>query len=207
MFGTVAAGNVLLMQGNLSASTTRACLRLGRSQKTLTILNPSPLSTDEHPDWRDVDLVVANAGELEALTGEADPDAGATALLRHGALAVVVTLGPRGAVYRDAAHRIEVVAPSVTPRDTSGAGDVFCGVLAGLLARGRERGEALARATAAASLSVTRPGALASSPTAAEIAALSLPCPIRSLPRRQRSARRRPHRRGCRGYRRSEGVL
>ncbi len=64
--------------------------------------------------------------------------------------------------------------------DTSGAGDVFCGVLVGLMACGVARPEALARATAAASLSVTRRGALASCPTAAEIAALSSPSPSSS---------------------------
>ena len=177
-----APGDVLLLQGNLRPATTLLCLREGRRRGALTVLNPSPLWDDPWPDWRDVDLLVANAGELAALAGEGDPARGAAALLAAGVGAVAVTLGAAGALYRDAEAEIAIPAPPVAPRDASGAGDVFCGVLAGGLARGVARAEALARATAAASLSVTRPGALASCPTAAEIGALPLPEPIRRRP-------------------------
>jgi len=56
--------------------------------------------------------------------------------------------------------------------DTSGAGDVFCGVVAGLLALGESVERAARLAVQAASLAVTRPGTLASCPTSAEIMAL-----------------------------------
>nr|WP_280939043.1 PfkB family carbohydrate kinase [Methylobrevis pamukkalensis] len=56
--------------------------------------------------------------------------------------------------------------------DTSGAGDVLCGVLAGLIDRGHPPRAALELAVAAASLAVTRPGTLASCPSAEEIAGL-----------------------------------
>jgi ribokinase len=56
--------------------------------------------------------------------------------------------------------------------DTTGAGDTFVGVLAASLALGRPWEEGMARAVAAASLCVTRPGAQASIPTAAEVDAL-----------------------------------
>ncbi len=152
-------------------------LRKGRLAGALTVFNPSPLWHDERPDWRDIDLLVANAHEVATLSGEADPGLGAAALLRQGAGAVAVTLGARGLLYRTAETSLAIAAPSVEVLDTSGAGDVFCGVLVGLMACGVARPEALARATAAASLSVTRRGALASCPTAAEIAALSSPSP------------------------------
>ena len=173
----MARGDILLMQGNLSASATRVSLRKGRLAGALTVLNPSPLWHQERPDWRDIDLLVANAHEVARLSGEADPGLGAEALLRQGAGAVAVTLGARGLLYRTTETSIAIAAPAVEVLDTSGAGDVFCGVLVGLLASDVARPEALSRATMAASLSVTRRGALASCPTAAEIAALSSPSP------------------------------
>ncbi len=180
ILGGIAPGDILLLQGNLAASATRDCLHAGRRGGALTVLNPSPWPDGAAPDWRDVDLMVANRHEVAALAGRADPEEAAALLLASGVGAVAVTLGSAGIVLRDAAGRVTVAASTVAVRDTSGAGDVFCGVLVGLLARGTPRDDALARATAAASLSVTRPGALAACPTAAEIAALPLPKPIRS---------------------------
>ena len=176
----LAAGDLLVMQGNLTAAATRACLDEGRRRSALTILNPSPLWDDAGLPSHAIDLLVVNAGELEALSREADPARGAERLLAEGVGAVVVTLGARGVIHLDRSGRIDIAAPRVAVLDTSGAGDVFCGVLAGSIARGVERGEALALATAAASLSVTRPGALASCPSAAELAALPLPTCVRS---------------------------
>ena len=176
----LAPGDILLMQGNLSASATRVSLRKGRLAGALTVFNPSPLWHDERPDWRDIDLLVANAHEVAVLSGEADPGVAAAALLQEGAGAVAVTLGARGLHYRTPEASLAIEAPPVEVLDTSGAGDVFCGVLVGLMACGVARPEAMACATAAASLSVTRRGALASCPTAAEIAALSSPSPSSS---------------------------
>ena len=176
----LAPGDLLLLQGNLSLEATGACLAEGRRRGAVTMLNPSPLWDEGRPAWRGLDLLVANAGETAALTGEDEASAGATALISGGVGAVAVTLGARGVLYRDAGSAVVTAAPLVAVRDTSGAGDVFCGVLAGSLARGEDPHRALSRATAAASLSVTRPGALASCPSAAEIAAPPSSPPIRS---------------------------
>jgi len=56
--------------------------------------------------------------------------------------------------------------------DTTGAGDCVCGALAAGLDRGLPLPAAMAFANAAAALSVTRAGAAASMPTAAEVDAL-----------------------------------
>ena len=170
--GAIEGGDLVLMQGNLARAATLAVLHEARRLGALTVLNPSPLWDDGGPVWRDVDLLVANAGELRALTGEAEPSTGAAALVTAGAGAVAVTLGARGILYQDGDARHAIAAGPVAVLDTTGAGDVFCGVLVGLMAGGFERHDALARATAAASLSVTRAGALAAVPTAAELAAL-----------------------------------
>lgn len=176
----IAAGDILLMQGNMSPGATAGCLAAARRRSAVTVLNPSPLWHPRDPAWRDIDWLVANAGEVAALSGEDDPQRGAAVLRGHGVAAVIVTLGSRGAFLLDADGRVEVLAPEVTARDTAGAGDVFCGVFCAHLARGTAPGEGLAHAIAAASLSVTRTGALASCPTADELASLAAPPTHRS---------------------------
>jgi ribokinase len=56
--------------------------------------------------------------------------------------------------------------------DTTGAGDTFCGVLAALLLAGRPLAPAVGAAQRAAALAVSRPGAFAALPGAAELTAL-----------------------------------
>jgi ribokinase len=69
----------------------------------------------------------------------------------------VITRGSRGASYLGADERFDVPAPTVRPVDTTGAGDVFAGVLAAGWPDGYE--EALRRACAAGALSTLVPGA------------------------------------------------
>lgn len=178
----VREGDVLLLQGNLTLAATRAALAEGRRRGARTALNPSPLWDDAPRAWPDIDLLVANAGEAAALTGHADPFAAASALLAAGARAVAVTRGAGGVVLATAQGLVAVAAPRVEAVDTTGAGDVFCGVLVGWLARGVAFPAAIGPASAAASLAVTRPGALASCPSAAEMEALFPQTTERSAP-------------------------
>ena len=104
-------------------------------------------------------VLTPNRGELASLTGDDDVEAGARRLAALTGDPVVVTLGAQGAllvagdeVALVPAHRVEAV-------DTTGAGDTFTGVLASELARGAHPQVAVARASAAAALSVTARGA------------------------------------------------
>jgi ribokinase len=110
-------------------------------------------------------VLVPNEHELVQLTGAA---AGARTPAELVALArgivgpvVVVTLGARGAllVRRDGTSAVLQAPPLVTPVDSTGAGDCFCGALAQALARGEELGPAVRYAVTAAALSTTGPGA------------------------------------------------
>jgi HAMP domain-containing protein len=70
---------------------------------------------------------------------------------------LVITRGSRGASYLGEDERFDVSAPSVRAVDTTGAGDVFAGVLAAEWTAGHE--EALRRACAAGALATTVRGA------------------------------------------------
>lgn len=105
-----------------------------------------------------------NEHEAAALTGVTDPREAAAALLDQ-VPEVVVTLGAAGSLYAArGAALLTVPAPQVTAVDSTGAGDTFVGTLAVALGEGREMPEALAWASAAAALSVQRPGASSSMP-------------------------------------------
>jgi ribokinase len=118
-------------------------------------------------------ILTPNESEAALLTGHDDPAAAAAALVRSGAAAALVTAGANG-VFVAAGERLErIEAPAVMVHDTTGAGDTFSGVFAAGLARGWELHRAARWATAAASLSVTKPGARAGMPTASEIEAAS----------------------------------
>jgi bifunctional ADP-heptose synthase (sugar kinase/adenylyltransferase) len=84
----------------------------------------------------------------------------------------VITLSAVGAhVLTNGTHH-RLPAPEITAIDTTGAGDVFAGVMAAALDAGSDLGAATAWAIRAASLKVTRRGTIAGFPTAAEMAAL-----------------------------------
>jgi ribokinase len=70
---------------------------------------------------------------------------------------LVITRGSRGASYLGEDERFDVRTPAVEAVDTTGAGDVFAGVLAAGWRAGHE--DALRRACAAGALSTLVPGA------------------------------------------------
>ncbi|MBV9465677.1 MAG: hypothetical protein JO206_08490 [Solirubrobacterales bacterium] len=78
-------------------------------------------------------LVRANRAEAELMTGEADPERAARALLKAGARIAVVTLGADGAILRGE-RRADVPGLQVKVKSTIGAGDVLTGILLAKLA-------------------------------------------------------------------------
>jgi ribokinase len=74
------------------------------------------------------DLLLPNAAEASALTGEAGAEAAARALVAGGhAREVAVTLGAAGALWTDGTGvaRAPAAEPGVAVTDTTGAGDAF----------------------------------------------------------------------------------
>ncbi len=165
-------GDLLLLQGNLTAEVTRFCLEEARQRGAGTILNPAPVAFDCADLWPLVDIGIANEVEIRALGGDVDEEAAAEALCAQGAGCIIVTLGSRGALCMRAQVPTYIAAPRVEALDTSGAGDVLRGVFAAALILGLETPDGLRWAVAAASLSVTRKGTFASFPANAELGTL-----------------------------------
>jgi ribokinase len=124
------------------------------------ILNPAPARPLAPALGACRPILTPNEHEAAALSGEHTPEAAARALVRRTRAPVVVTLGAAGALVVDDTGTVTAVpAPIVDVVDTTGAGDAFSGVLATGLAARHPLVDAVAMATAAASRSVTAPGA------------------------------------------------
>ncbi len=156
------AGDVLLMQGNLSLEVTLAAARLA----PFVVLNTAPVRWDYSGLLPLCAVVVANAGEALEITGLRDPSEAARALAVGGV--GVVTLGAAGCVLA-APDPVVLPAERVPVVDTTGAGDVFCGVLAAGLVLGRSIGEAVAAGQRAAGIAVGRAGCYPAFPTRGEL--------------------------------------
>jgi ribokinase len=128
------------------------------------VLNPAPPRPLPRRLLDRVDVLVPNEWELTRLAdvepAARDPQALADLARSVTARDVVVTLGGRGAlVVPTSGPWTQVEPPHVTVRDTTGAGDCFCGGLAVALSEGEPLAEAARFAVTAAALSTTAAGA------------------------------------------------
>lgn len=166
----IAAASHLVVQLERPEALLREAMTFAREAGVTTVLTPAPARAGIDDLVALADVLVPNEGEAALLSGETDPERAAIALSRRAGI-VIVTLGPRGALVATGGEIVErVAAPRVAAVDTTGAGDAFTGVLIARLAAGDEIPAALAHASAAASVSVTRHGAASSMPTIDEIA-------------------------------------
>ncbi|MEA2010304.1 MAG: ribokinase [Actinomycetota bacterium] len=142
-----------------------AVLAAADASEGIVILNAAPATHLPATLLSSIDVLVVNRGELATLTGSGDP-------LSARSLPVpvtVVTLGDEGARIIRADTRESIAAIDVTPVDTTGAGDTFCGVLAAGLDEGLSLEVAVRRAVVAGSLAVTAIGARSGMPTLSEL--------------------------------------
>ena len=134
------------------------------------------------PALKYVTYFILNEIEGKAVTGETDPDRICKIMKeRYPNGTVVLTLGGDGAVYYDGSKKIAHGIYPVKAVDTTAAGDTFAGFFLATLAAGESPETALQRASKAAAIAVTRPGASDSIPTLDDVLSLDLgdPLPIK----------------------------
>lgn len=142
----IANSDVLLLQLEIPVATATAAARAAQSAGMIVILNASPSGGDEAELAqlaKLIDVLVVNETEAAQWVWP----------VPH----LVTTLGARGASYSGDGAELTVPTPVVDPVDTSGAGDVFAGVLAAGWSGDRDR--ALRRACAAGALATLVSGA------------------------------------------------
>ncbi|MEX2521110.1 MAG: PfkB family carbohydrate kinase, partial [Paracoccaceae bacterium] len=170
------AGELMLAQLELPPALVREAFAAQKAAGGATMLNAAPALAVPGDLFALSDYLVLNETELATYTDRAlKADAPASVVkaaaleLRRPGQKLIVTLGARGALAVDGRGALSIPARAAQARDTTGAGDCFCGALAARLAEGAALTDSLEFAAAAAAISVTRDGAAPSMPDRAEI--------------------------------------
>lgn len=161
----------LLVQLETPLATVKKAVEIAWKVGVRTILNPAPAPERPLPAalLRKVSILTPNEIEFAALTGRSIDTPGglkqAVGLATAVGEALIITEGRKGArVFTRGGDSYRVPAFKVKAVDTVAAGDAFSGALALALTEGRELEGAVRFASAAAAVSVTRPGAQPSLP-------------------------------------------
>lgn len=154
----------LLIQNetNLILETIALATELGIK----VVFNPAPMSDNiklEH--LRNLHTLIVNETEAAQLTGENNSDTALQVLKKQlPGSRLILTLGSRGAIFAHGAQQLQIDAHKMDVVDTTAAGDTFVGYLVAGYLQGHDAEQAMAFATAASALAVTRMGAQTSIP-------------------------------------------
>jgi len=162
-------GDILLLQNEINLLDY--IIDKAYSKKMYIILNPSPCNEKLLAcDLSKIDLFILNEIEGAQLSGENSIDKIPVALLRKYTNAkIVLTLGEAGSVYCDKDTCYKQASFQVHAIDTTAAGDTFTGYfIAGLIDKMPIKA-ILSRCAHAASIAVSRKGAVQSIPLLAEL--------------------------------------
>ncbi|QKO21845.1 ribokinase [Rhodoferax sp. BAB1] len=157
----------LMLQLEIPMDTVLAYARAAHAHGVKVVLNVAPAHPLPPELLQLVDILLVNEGELATLAGTQGSIA--QQLQRLAVPCVVVTLGSRGCCAKVNGALSTQAAFPITPVDSTGAGDTFCGVLVARLAQGHAMGDALRHASAAGALKCLKPGAQSGIPTAVEV--------------------------------------
>jgi ribokinase len=175
---TIRASRVFMTQLEVPLAVARRGLEIARSAGVTTVFNPAPAHALDESIYSLCDYITPNESEATMLTGVAvstidDARRAGDVLLKNGAGAALITLGEKGSLLHTRSESVHIGAVDAGPViDTTGAGDAYNGAFAFAIAAGRDPAEAGRFASAAAGISVTRPGTAASMPKLAEVEAL-----------------------------------
>lgn len=166
--------DIIIVQLEIPLDVVNYIILLGHLSYKTVILNPAPAQELKAETLKYVTYLTPNKSELETLTNipidsEKNLRLALEKITSYGVKNVIVTLGDKGAVlYRT--KKVEYI-PSykVDAVDTTGAGDCFNGVFAAGLAKRYKVIDAIKFATKAASICVTRKGAIKAMPSKKEI--------------------------------------
>ena len=171
-------GDVVLVQLECDLEAAVAALRGAERVGARAVLNASPVNA--HFPWGGpaVYAVIVNEHECREIFSESPDALAARPTAELGRILVerrishlVITQGAEPTLHVTPEGVSPVPVHPVEPRDTTGAGDTFAGVLAAALSGGQGWPEALRRANVAAALSTLGLGAQAAMPGRAAVEA------------------------------------
>ena len=165
-FSTIDA-KVILFDGH-EPHISPSLARSARQRNIITVLDAGSIHKGTEELAGLVDYLVCSERFGLDFSGETSEDKAAEKLSSYAAN-VIITLGDRGLVWKNREGSGHMKAYKVKTVDTTGAGDVFHGVLSACLAQKREWFDSLRYASAAGALCCTKTGARLGIPTKKEI--------------------------------------
>lgn len=148
-------GDVLVLQLEIPLPTVLAAIEAAREAGARVILNAAPSAALAGRQVPNVDLLIVNEGEADALGGPS---------LRESVAALAVTLGAAGSIVYEKDRETRIEARRVVAIDATAAGDALVGAAAYSLARGSSVVDAIRLGGAAGAAAVTKLGARPSLP-------------------------------------------
>jgi ribokinase len=167
----------LVLQHEVPEAANAVLVARARRRSSRIVLNAAPARRADIDRLCAIDVLVVNESEAATLATPLRWPVDAEGFARAATaacpqLAIVVTLGARGAFAFQDGARTSATPPAASIVDTTGAGDAFVGALAAALDRGAPLRDAIARAVAAGTLACTIRGAQPSMPGRDAIEAL-----------------------------------
>jgi ribokinase len=169
----IALADTLLLQFEVPMTTVIEAVRVANRAKVPVVLNPSPLREGFPWGKCELDTLIANAGEAEAIFGlrvDNLPNGLARwqrALARRCIQHVIITRSAKPTLCVSAAGYLKVPVLKVRPVDTVGAGDAFAGAFAARRGEGNDLISAIRYANCAGALATLKAGAQEAIPTRA----------------------------------------
>lgn len=149
----IVSADILLLNNEVPEEVNLRASEIAEANGVQIICNPAPARPMSNELTKRIDLFTPNEFEAEMLGAAAN---------------VVVTLGGDGCLVKSTGRHIPAASVKEVV-DTTGAGDVFNGVLATRLAEGKDLEAACAAANRAAAFSVTRRYVMPSIPHRSDI--------------------------------------
>ncbi|MFW6138029.1 MAG: carbohydrate kinase family protein, partial [Spirochaetota bacterium] len=181
----------LSFTGEPLRATTRKAIQIARSAGKIVSFDPNlrPSLWENLRHAREemengleyADVVKLTEEETEFITGTSKLSRGTDMLLKFGPRMIVVTRGSRSCYFNNGMEAFEVPAYSVTPEDTTGAGDAFVGGMLlkitqriktdrSVFTMDKQEAEGIVRfAHACGAIIVTRKGVIPALPTIQEV--------------------------------------
>lgn len=170
IFQTIREPSLVVLQNEIPCAHSIIDQAFDRGH--IVVFNASPVDKEVlgSVDFSHIHWLLINEVEGNQLTGSSDPDTILRRLRqRFPKINIVLTLGTEGSVCQYGEEQFSCGSFEVPVVDTTGAGDAFTGYFLAGLAEGEHPRDAMIRASLAAGISVTRPGASSSVPQREEV--------------------------------------